>query len=179
MKTVTLFRHAKSGEKNNPRIQDFDRPLSDRGLKAAPKMGGAMRDRGLRPNLVLCSPALRTRQTLTLASAKAWDNAPKVRFEKKLYEANSQTLLKVLNDLPEDVDHVMIVGHNPGLQDFAVMLAVNGRERLQLKDKLPTAAVVSFEFDEELWKDVQPATGHVALFLTPKTLPPAGEGQSQ
>ncbi len=179
MKTVTLFRHAKSGEKDNPRIDDFDRPLADRGLKAAPKMGAAMRDRHLRPDVILCSPSVRTRQTLTLASAEAWDNAPKVRFDKTLYEASAQTLLKVLKDLAEDVDHVMIVGHNPGMQDLAVMLAVDGRERLKLKDKLPTAAVVSFEFDEELWKDLQPATGHVVLSMSPNTLPPAGQGQKK
>ena len=71
MKTVTLFRHAKSGEKGNPRIHDFDRPLSNRGLKAAPKMGAAMRERHLRPTLILCSPSVRTLQTLTLASTEA------------------------------------------------------------------------------------------------------------
>jgi phosphohistidine phosphatase len=73
----------------------------------------------------------------------------------------------------------MIVGHNPGLQDLAVMLAASGRERQQLKDKLPTAAVVTLEFDEKLWKDLQPATGHVALNMSPNTLPPSGQGQKQ
>jgi len=179
MKTVTLFRHAKSGEKDNPRIDDFDRPLSDRGLKAAPKMGAAMRERHLRPNLIFCSPSVRTRQTLTLASAEAWDNPPEVRFDKKLYEASAQILLKVLKDVAEDVDHVMIVGHNPGLQDLAVMLAVTRRERQQLKDKLPTAAVVTLEFDEDLWKDLQPATGHVVLYMSPNMLSPSGQGQKQ
>src|SRR5437660_1166241 len=107
MKTVTLFRHAKSGDKDNPRIKDFDRPLSDRGLKAAPKMGAAMRDRNLRPNLILCSPSVRTRQTLTLAAAQAWDNSPKVSFPQELYEASAQTLLKALKALPEDVANAM------------------------------------------------------------------------
>ncbi len=179
MKTVTLFRHAKSGEKDNPRIEDFDRPLSDRGLKTAPKMGMAMRNRHLRPDLVLCSPSVRTRQTLTLASAEAWDEAPKVRFDETLYEASAETLLDLLKGVPKSVDHVMIVGHNPGLQDLAVTLAVVGPERQQLKDKLPTASVVSIEFDEKRWKDLQPGTGHVALSLSPKTLPPAGRGKKQ
>ena len=179
MKTVTLFRHAKSGEKDNPRIDDFDRPLSDRGLKAAPKMGAAMRDRHLRPDLILCSPSVRTRQTLTIASAEAWDDAPKIRFDKMLYEASAEMLLDVLKGVPKTVGHVMIIGHNPGLQDLAVTLVVSGRERQQLKDKLPTASVVSIEFDEERWKDLQPATGRVVLSLSPKTLPPAGQGQKQ
>ena len=176
MKIVTLFRHAKSGEKDNPRIDDFDRPLAERGLKAAPKMGAAIRDLDLRPDLIVCSPSVRTRQTLTLASVEAWDNPPKVTFDERVYEATAETLFKIVKDLPDDVEHVMIVGHNPGLQDLAITLTVSGRPHQQLKDKLPTAALVSVEFDEERWKDVQPATGHVALFLTPNTLPFNGRG---
>ncbi len=175
MKTVTLFRHAKSGEKDNPQIEDFDRPLSGRGLKASPKMGAAMRDRHLRPDLVLCSPSVRTRQTLSLASPEAWDKPPKTRFDKKLYEASAQTLLKVLKELPESVNHVMIVGHNPGLQELAVALAPLGSEaRQKLKDKLPTAAVVTYEFEDEFWKELQPAAGRVRLHISPNTLPPQG-----
>ncbi len=177
MKTVTLFRHAKSGEKDNPLIDDFDRPLSGRGLKAAPKMGAAMRDAHVRPGLILCSPSARTRQTLALATPEAWDKPPKVRFEKKLYEASAQTLLKVLNGARDDVDHVMLVGHNPGFQDLAVMLAAGGPERERLKGKLPTASVVSFEFGAERWQDLQPGTGRVVLFMTPNTLPPSGQGK--
>ncbi len=177
MKTVTLFRHAKSGEKDNPRIDDFDRPLADRGLKSAPKMGAAMRDRHVRPDLVLCSPSVRTRQTLTLASVEAWDKPPEIRFDERLYEASAQTIIDLLKEAPEEVAHVMIVGHNPGMQDLAVMLAVSGRERQQLKDKLPTAAVITLEFDAELWKKLQPATGNVVLYMTPNTLPPAGQGK--
>ncbi len=88
MKTVTLFRHAKSGDKDNPNLADIDRPLSKRGLKAAPKMGEAMRERKLRPDLILCSPSVRTRQTLTLAEPEAWDEQPEVRFERRVYEAS-------------------------------------------------------------------------------------------
>ncbi len=173
MKTVTLFRHAKSGQKDDPNIADFDRPLSGRGLKAAPKMGEAMRDRHLRPDLILSSPSVRTRQTLSLASPEAWDKPPKVRFDKKLYEASAQTLLKLLRDLSEDVDHVMLVGHNPGFQELAVALASLGsEERQQLKDKLPTASIVSFEFGDEPWKELQPASGRVTLFISPNTLRP-------
>jgi phosphohistidine phosphatase len=76
MTTVTLCRHAKSGQKNDPKIDDFDRTLSSRGLKNTPTMGMAMRDLELRPNLVLCSPSVRTRQTYALAAAPAWDYPP-------------------------------------------------------------------------------------------------------
>jgi phosphohistidine phosphatase len=171
MKTVTLFRHAKSGEKGNPHIDDFDRPLADRGLKTAPKVGVAIRDRGIRPNLILCSPSVRTRQTLTLAAAGAWDNPPKLRYDQNLYEATASTMLKMLESLPEDVAHVMIVGHNPGLQDLAAALAPAGTEaRQQFKEKLPTAAVASFDFDAEEWKDLEAGTGHLRTYIAPSKL---------
>jgi len=177
MKTVTLFRHAKSGDKDNPRIDDFDRPLNERGVKAAPKMGEALRDRGVRPDLILSSPSVRTRQTLTLAAASAWDTPPEIRFEPKMYEANERTLLKLLRESPEEANHVMLVGHNPWLQDLAVDLAEPGsEERHTLKEKLPTAAVVSYEFDADRWDDLTPGTGHIRLFISPNTLPPHGQG---
>jgi phosphohistidine phosphatase len=171
VKTVTLFRHAKSGDKDNPNIEDFDRSLSSRGLKSAPKMGTAMRERKLRPNLIISSPSARTRQTLSLAAAQAWDNPPKVRFDERLYEASAESMLKILNELPEDVSHVMIVSHNPGLQELAVELASPGsEERKQFEEKLPTAAVASFDFDADLWKELKPGTGHVRIFISPNVI---------
>jgi phosphohistidine phosphatase len=176
MKTVTLFRHAKSGEKDNPDIEDIDRPLTDRGRKSAQKMGAALRDHGLRPNLILCSPSVRTRQTLSLAAAEAWDNPPRIRFDKELYEASAQSLLNVLHGLHEDFGHAMIVGHNPGLQELAVAFAPPGSEaRAQFKEKLPTAAVASFDFDAEVWKELSPGTGRLSLFMSPNTLGPGRE----
>jgi phosphohistidine phosphatase len=171
MKTVTLFRHTKSREKDNPNVEDFDRPLSSRGLKAAPKIGAAMRDRKFRPGLVLCSPSVRTRETLALASEEAWDKPPKVRFDDRLYEASAQTLLKMVKELPSNVAHVMIVGHNPGLQEFAVTLSQLGKEaREQLKEKFPTGALASFTFEAGAWKDIKPASGKLALYISPAAL---------
>jgi phosphohistidine phosphatase len=175
MKTITLFRHAKSGDKENPNIEDIDRPLSGRGLKAAPRMGAALRDRGLKPDLILCSPAIRTRQTLGLAQTMAWDALPETLFDKRVYEASVQTLLKLLKNAPEEAKHILIVGHNPGLQDLAVALAAPGPEREQLMVKLPTSAVVSLEFNRERWKDIKSGGGRVVLFLTPNTLLPSGK----
>jgi phosphohistidine phosphatase len=171
MKTVTLFRHAKSGEKDNPNIDDFDRPLSEKGLKTAPKIGAALRERGLRPNLVLCSPSVRTRQTLTLAAAEAWDNPPRLRFDQKLYEASASILFKALNAVSEDVAHVMIVGHNPGLQDLAAALIESGSaERKQLKASFPPASVAHFACGAERWAELAPGCGDLRFFLTPNTL---------
>ncbi|MGB8735223.1 MAG: histidine phosphatase family protein [Rhodomicrobium sp.] len=171
MKTVTLFRHAKSGDKDNPNIEDFDRPLSSRGLKAAPKMGAAMRDRKLKPDLILSSPSVRTRQTLSLAAPEAWDAPPEVSFEERLYDATPQTLFRALRELPDDVTHVMIVGHNPGLQELAVALALPGSQaREEFKAKLPTASVVSFDFDTQHWAKLKPGTGELRLSISPNML---------
>jgi phosphohistidine phosphatase len=172
MKIVTLFRHAKSGEKNNPNIADFDRPLSAKGIKTAPKMGEAIREFELVPDLILCSPSARTRQTLELAAARAWDRHPDTRFENRLYEASAQTLLKALKELPSAVTHIMAVGHNPGMQDLAVKLSSRGSEiRRQLAGGLPTAAIVSYGFEIGGWEELKPGTGQLRLSLTPNTLP--------
>ncbi len=171
MKTVTLFRHAKSGEKDNPNIADFERPLAARGLKAAPKMGMAMREHKLRPDLILCSPSVRTRQTLALAGPEAWDQQPEVRFDERLYEASAPTLFKVLRELPDEIGHVMIAGHNPGLQELAIALTpVGSPAREAFKEKLPTAAVVSFDFDTERWRSLKPGTGQLQLSISPNML---------
>ncbi len=80
-------------------------------------------------------------------------------------------LLQILNGCPKDAQHVMIVGHNPGLQELAITLAKPGGAELEkIEQKLPTAAVVTFEFDEERWKDIQPASGRIVLFIAPRTL---------
>jgi phosphohistidine phosphatase len=171
MKTVTLFRHAKSGGKDDPGLADFDRPLADRGIKAAPKMGKAMRKRKLMPGLILCSPSVRTRQTLTLAEAEAWGRQPEVRFDERIYEASVQTLLKLLRGLPDELSHIMIVGHNPGLQNLAIALTPQENPaRAAFSAKLPTAALVSFDFDTERWRNVKPGMGQLQLFLTPNML---------
>ncbi len=171
MKTVSLFRHAKSDWKDSPSIADFDRPLSDRGLKAAPKMGEAMRERGLHPDLVLCSTSVRTRQTWALAAPMAFDIQPEVRFEQGLYHATSSQLIERLRELDDDLGHVMIVGHNPGLQALALALCRPGDDELAaLREKLPTAALAILTFDDERWQDLQPRAGDLILFLTPKQL---------
>jgi len=124
MKTVTLFRHAKSDWKDSAIIDDFDRPLSERGVKAAPKMGKVIRAHGLMPDIILCSPSVRTRQTLQLAAPNAFETLPEIRFDPKLYHPDVEALLHFLRALPETVAHVMIVGHNPALTDLITLLVL-------------------------------------------------------
>ena len=171
MKTVTLFRHAKSGDKDNPAVADIDRPLADRGEEAAPRMGRAMRERKLRPDLILCSPSVRTRQTLALARPEAWDASPEVHFDTRVYEGTAQMLIKLLRKLPDQVRHVMIVGHNPALQELAIALTPPGSPaREAFQEKLATAAVVSFDIGTERWRGLKPGTGQLQLSISPNML---------
>jgi phosphohistidine phosphatase len=170
MKTVTLFRHAKSAWKDNPEIDDFDRPVSAKGLDEAPAMGANIRKHGLNPDLILCSPSLRTRQTLSLAAGQAWDTLPETRFEESIYQASALTLFKMFAGLPAHVAHVMIVGHNPALQELAANLAPSGSEaRHRFEDHMPTAALACFDFAIENWTELRPGTGQLRLFIFPAT----------
>jgi phosphohistidine phosphatase len=178
MKTVTLFRHAKSAGKNDPDVTDFDRPLSKRGVRAALAMARVFRKTKLKPGLILCSPAKRARDTLALGAPKAWAKGGHVRLEEKVYEASAKALLKLLRAVPDETSHVLIVGHNPGLQDLAIQLAKPGAPEIaEFKQKLPTAAVASFTFDTERWRSLKPSSGELQFYMTPHRLE-TGQGQA-
>jgi phosphohistidine phosphatase len=170
MLTLTLFRHAKSSWELNG-LDDRERPLNARGGAAAPLMAAFMQENRIRPELVLCSTAVRTRQTLdhVLAGMKP---APKVKYEDRLYLADPFLLLERVRKTPRTVKHLMIVGHNPGLQILAIELIGEGDpEQIgAISDKLPTAGVVVVTFDAKTWADVAPGKGRLTHFATPKLL---------
>jgi phosphohistidine phosphatase len=170
MLTLTLFRHAKSSWELNG-LDDRERPLNARGLAAAPRMGAFMRENRIRPELILCSTAVRTRQTLELVVADM-KPAPKVKHEAALYLADPFLLLERVRKTPRTVKHLMIVGHNPGLQILGLELIGDGDPELvrAISDKLPTAGVVVITFDAKAWSDVAPGKGRLTHFATPKLL---------
>lgn len=170
MLTLTLLRHAKSSW-NHPDLTDFDRPLNDRGKRDAPVMGSYLADHDLVPDLILCSTAKRARETLSLAS-DGWRGTPKTEFQDDLYLADSDTMLTKLRSVTAGPRQVMMIGHNPGIHAFACGLIKTGDSemRLALSAKYPTAAITVVEFDANNWADVETATGHLALFTSPKRL---------
>jgi phosphohistidine phosphatase len=170
MPTLSLFRHAKSSWEN-PKLDDFDRPLDARGRNAAPAMGAHMRVLRLAPDLVLCSPAARTRETVELAFA-TWPSQPKIQYEDSLYLASPQTLLSCIRRTPEPVHHLMLVGHNPGLEDLAAELVGKGpsKARKRMASKFPTAALAVIDFEGLPWAEISEGTGELRLFVTPKML---------
>lgn len=117
-----ILRHAKS-DWTEAGQKDLDRPLARRGEKDARKMGEWMREHYLYPGLVLSSPALRARQTITAISEILEIPSDKLHFDQRLYLASLQVLLKILNEVPTDCDSVMLVGHNPGLDELVSYLS--------------------------------------------------------
>ncbi len=161
MKTLLLLRHAKSSW-SDPALRDFYRPLNKRGLKAAPLIGRFMRKRKLRPDLILSSPANRARQTTELVvEAAGLETEP--RFDESLYEASAVQLLEVVSQVGDDAGEVMLVGHNPGLEDLLVSLTGEAR-------RMPTAALARISLDIERWSEVRETGGQLEWLVKPKEL---------
>jgi phosphohistidine phosphatase len=170
MLTLSLLRHAKSSW-SNPTLPDRERPLATRGVTDAPLMGKAMAERGIDPELVLCSSARRTRDTLDLVLPELRVE-PKVDYIDALYHASSEEMLEMLHGIQPGANRVMLVGHNPEIQAFALDLVGAGpkhfRDRLSMK--YPTAGLAVINFASGLWKSVGVNSGTLNLFLSPKDL---------
>ena len=170
MLTLSLLRHAKSSWDDGS-LKDFERPLAKRGESAAPRMGAFMAEQGLAPQLILCSPAVRARQTLDLVLPYL-AGGPTVVYEDNFYLAAPSVLLARLRKIEGKVAHVMIVGHDPGMQGLAVELAGDGDAGMlqALAVKFPTAGLAVIRFKARSWAKVGRGRGRLELFTTPKTL---------
>lgn len=178
MLRLWLLRHAKSAW-DDPELDDFARPLSPRGKKACRALARHMAERGLQPDLVLCSPATRTRQTwerlekrLNFARPPRRPGEALARFEPALYLAESPTLLALVRAAPAAVRELMLIGHNPGLEDFAASLTGSsaGDALERLRDKYPTGGLAELTFTAKSWGQIQPKTGFLASFVVPAQL---------
>jgi phosphohistidine phosphatase len=170
MRQLLLLRHAKSSW-DDASLADFDRPLAQRGREAAPLMGRELARRGWLPDLALVSPALRTRQTWDLVAAEL-AQAPPASFPDPLYEASTQTLLTEARRTADNVRVLLLVGHNPGLEDFARELAGDNSDAkalARLRQKFPTAALARFKV-EGSWADLDAGAARLSHFLRPKDL---------
>lgn len=171
MKTLLLYRHAKSAW-GDPHLEDFDRPLSPRGRKAAPTMGAALAARGLQPNLVLCSAAVRTQETWRL-TAPELGGTPELKVLRSLYLASPAQILRQIHGTDEEVNCVMVIAHNPGLETLSLRLAdpgSNGEDRARLAEKFPTAAVAVFALLEQPWSALHAKGARLTEFLRPRDL---------
>ena len=155
------MRHAKSSWADGS-LADFDRPLNERGRKAAPLVGRFMRRQRLRPDLILCSPAERARQTATLVAEAAALAAP-LRYDERIYEATPMRLAEVVSQVEEGAGELLLVGHNPGLEGLLELLTGESQH-------MPTAALARLLLDIEKWGRLREGAGRVELFVRPKEL---------
>lgn len=170
MLRLLLLRHAKA-QPAEPGIADRDRPLSSRGVAAAKAMGRFMRQAGLRPDLVLCSPARRARDTWALVTAEL-DARPRVLIEEAIYDFGADDrLLEAIRRQADASRAVLIVGHNPALEGLALRLAVGGDAalRARMARKYPTAALAVIDFEAESWRAID--SGRLTGFTRPQDLP--------
>lgn len=169
MKVLYLLRHAKSSW-DDPVLADHERPLSPRGRRAAARIAEHLNSEGIRPALILCSSSRRTRQTLELVAAALPDVPTQV--EADLYGAGEGSLLRRLQQLPDTAGSVLLVGHNPGLQELALALAGGGDPETlaRLRAKVPTGALATLAAPVTRWRDLRPRGAELVAFVVPRGL---------
>lgn len=171
MKTLTLLRHAKSSWDDTV-ARDFDRPLNAKGQRAATAMGRHMKSLGLEFDHVMASPALRVIETIDhLVTGYGQTLAP--ASDRRIYLASAATLLDIVRELPDEHDRVLMIGHNPGLEDL-VLLLVPDRTGDTLRDgieeKYPTAALAELTLDTDHWADFTANAATLSHFIRPRDL---------
>ncbi|MER5375126.1 histidine phosphatase family protein [Streptomyces sp. NPDC002553] len=162
---IVLFRHAKA---DWPQVTDHERPLAERGRQDAAVAGRKLTDTGISIDLALCSTATRTRETWKLA-VHEFPHRPKTVYEERIYEASPGELIALLNETPDDVRNLILVGHNPGVQGLADILS--GTSEGDARDRMngrgfPAAAFAVVSFDGP-WKSLEPGTGTLLDYWAP------------
>ena|ERR1700680_3297405 len=165
---LVLLRHAKSAW---PDVPDHDRPLGKRGIRDAPSAGRWLRRAGYLPGLVVCSTSRRTRETWQLAAAELGASPP-VRFEPRVYGAGIEELLDLVRETSDEVETLLVVGHEPATHELTLLLAsdvANGSDPTALdrvRLKFPTAAIAVLQFAGG-WSGLGPSGAELADFVVP------------
>jgi phosphohistidine phosphatase len=167
VKRLYLLRHAKSSWKDTS-LPDRDRPLAARGRRAAKAIARHLREQGIEPELVLCSTARRARETLDRIEPAF--GKPVIRVEDDLYAASADALLERLRSVPDTVESVMLIGHNPGLQELALTLARRSDTVRELEAKYPTAALATLMVPVESWQELDGETAELVALVRPRDL---------
>jgi phosphohistidine phosphatase len=172
MKRLFLFRHAKAQPADGA-IEDFDRTLLLSGMQDATAMARYLRKGDYKLDLILCSASARTTQTAELVLLEM---ASEVEYRENLYLADAAKLVAAVRGAPAAVTNLMLVGHNPGLENAATLLArepVRRKERARheaLEEKFPTSALAILDFDVGRWRDVEKSMGKLVDFVRPKDI---------
>jgi phosphohistidine phosphatase len=167
MHTLYLLRHAKSSRADSS-LADRERPLAARGRRDSKRIAKHLLENATEPELVLCSTAERARETLELLRPSLAGSA--IDLEDELYGASADTLLERLRLVPDEVASVMLIGHNPALQDLALVLAKAGAELERMEAKFPTAALATLALTSSAWVQLSPDEAVLADWVVPKEL---------
>jgi phosphohistidine phosphatase len=161
MKTLYILRHAKSSWKD-PNLSDFERPLNRRGQRAAETLGQHFRNEEIVPELVLCSPAIRTRETIEIIVKTAkWRT--EVRYDERIYEAGAMRLFEVVSQIENDRKTALLVGHNPGLEELLQLLTGN-------IEQMPTGALAEVAIKASKWSEALQKKAVLKSFVKPREL---------
>jgi phosphohistidine phosphatase len=166
MNQIYVLRHAKSSW-DDASLDDHERPLAERGRKAAVRIAAYIDDAGIRPELVLCSTARRARETFEGISEAL--GSPTVHFKSDLYDASAGEWLEVLRAIDDSVSSVMLIGHNPALGYLVLTLAGGGDDIDRVRNKFPTAALAMLSFDGA-WHDLAGGATTIVGYVVPKDL---------
>lgn len=166
MKFILLLRHAKSSW-DNPSLEDFDRPLSGRGLEDAPRMGKFLKKAGYRPEYIASSTAERARQTTQLCLEGMKRDESIVKWDGSLYFESVNKYIEAIHKAPANTETIMLVGHNPLIESTATILS-GGRDRTAFR--VPTAGLVCLESYAARWDEINPGTCQVKWMMIPKVI---------
>ncbi|MET7569315.1 histidine phosphatase family protein [Streptomyces sp. NPDC005492] len=167
LRRLVVLRHAKSAWPEG--VPDHLRPLAPRGRRDAPAAGLVLAGADSLPDLALCSTAVRARQTWELASAE-WGTPPPVRYEPELYAADAAELLDAARQVPPEVETLLLIGHNPGLEELVLDLAGDSLDDAldEVRVKFPTSAIAVLAWHGDTWQDLAPGTALLTGFVVPR-----------
>ena len=170
MRSLSLLRHAKSSWADD-NVDDFYRPLNDRGRKAAEAMGRHLVAKAATFDLILASPAQRVVETLKGLAAGGWESGP-VHFDPAIYHASTSDLLAMVRGAPGTAGRLLLVGHNPVIGMLALQLSVEdgGAFRAQVAENYPTGALAELALDIDDWSEAGPQCGRLIEFTVPRSL---------
>ena len=171
MKRLILLRHAKSSW-DDPVKRDFDRPLNEKGKRAAKMMGEHMQEEGVMFDAVIASPAVRVVETLE-SVAQGYGEAIEPEWDSRAYLASNMTLLDIVHEADDAAGSLLLSGHNSGLEDLVLLLVPDSKgdtARAAVEEKFPTCALAEMEFDVDSWADIAPGTGSLRRYVRPRDL---------
>ncbi|ADE14277.1 Phosphoglycerate mutase [Nitrosococcus halophilus Nc 4] len=166
---LLILRHAKSAwDTGSP--SDFKRPLAKRGIRDAPRLGYWMKTHDLNPGYVVSSPALRAKQTTYMVARELNIPENKIHWDERIYEAEVPLLLRVISDCPTSIDTVLLVGHNPGLENLLIFLCGEKLTRPAAEGKrFPTAALAQLKLPDD-WSYLEAQAGQLLSLIRPKDI---------